>query len=510
VRRQLDLVQSVGGAVPVRDHAREGLPARPAARRHPVGRERERRAARVVGDEARIAARPALGKLRPVEEERDDEVRPDGPYELGHLVEAREILADQRSDRRPVAQVDHVEGSFADVDCFPPELGRIEGAGEVVLPDLAPVEAPAMVLVLLVAVPPLPVTEAEVEIVAAEAGRRHRLTHTADEDVDVVAGERLLKLGNLAGEDRRLGEENRVDRPALLGGGQEQAVELVGIEARRGHELEEAEAVGLHVRDTRRIGCPEILPAHAQRPRQKKQPVPVPSSRSRDPAAVAHVDGHVGERDVAGERADRDPAIREVRLRDDPEPRRRQPRERSPLLQQVPGPRLERRRRLPPARGRDLRARLVGNRVQRQQRGGELRRLSAPDPLERRVATPRHDRPVAGDQLRQLAAMRMGRPPPARSRRPRLLVPVTAGWPRQAAGRRDDEPVRLGVVEHEIREREDVRGPLDELLPCRPGAERVEVAGNGAPVRLDRRSELNRHRRPDNPPVRGSLHPRNH
>jgi hypothetical protein len=296
---ELDLVQPVGGAVPVRDDARARLPARSAARRHPVGRERERGAAGVVGDEARVAARPALGELRPVEEQRDDEVRPDGPHELGHLVQAREVLADQRSDRRPVAQVDHVDRPLADVDRLPPELGRIECTAEVVLPDLPLVEPPAVVLVLLVAVPPRAVADAEVEVVAAEADRRRRLSHAADQDVDAVAGECLLELGDLAGEHGRLGQENRVDRPALLGRRVEQSVELVGVETRLGRELEEAEAVGLHVREPGRVGGPEVLRAHAQRPREEEQPVPVASRCSRAPAAVAHVDGHVRERDVA-------------------------------------------------------------------------------------------------------------------------------------------------------------------------------------------------------------------
>jgi hypothetical protein len=187
----------------------------------------------------------------------------------------------------------------ADVDRFPPEQGRVEGAGQVILPDLAVVEAPAVVLVLLVAVPPRSVADAEVEVVPAEAGRGARFPHPAHEDVDVVLGERPLELRDLPGEDCGFGEQHGVDRPFPLGCGLQQAIELAAVEARFGHELEQAEPVGFHVREPGVVGPPEVLGRHGQGPGKQEQPVSPRSFRGRSPAPPADVDGFVREREVA-------------------------------------------------------------------------------------------------------------------------------------------------------------------------------------------------------------------
>jgi hypothetical protein len=214
---ELDLVESIRRTVPVCDHARPWLSGGSGSRRNPVRGESERGASRVVGDQACVSAWPALRQLRPVEKECDDEARPDAPDEVGDLVEARKVLANERGDRCTVAQIDHVERSFPDIDRLPPEPCRVERAAEVVLPDLAIVEAPAMVLVLFVAVPPRSLADTEVEVVATEARGARGLSHAADQDADVAAGERPFQPRDLLGNDRGLRKEDSIDRPCLRG-----------------------------------------------------------------------------------------------------------------------------------------------------------------------------------------------------------------------------------------------------------------------------------------------------
>jgi predicted ArsR family transcriptional regulator len=131
-------------------------------------------------------------------------------------------------------------------------------------------------------------------------------------------------------------------------------------------ELEESER-RIHVRQ-RSLDRMEVSVLDGQRPRQQHQVVQATIGRrpwGRLDATPPEVDRLVVERQIARQRTDRDSLGGEVRLGCDPYPGRSDPRHGAVPFQQVPGPSLELAGEWSP--GRELAARLVGDRVQCQQ-----------------------------------------------------------------------------------------------------------------------------------------------
>ena len=187
---------------------------------------------------------------------------------IGNLVEAREVLADHGRGRDAVTDVDDVEASLSEVDRFPPQLLRVQRPREVILADLLLVEAPAVVLVLLVAVPARGRSNAEVEVIATE--RRDRsLADAHDQEGRVVLRERSLESGDRGSVHRRFGQDHGVHGSC---GGEQRAYD-VSVEGDLGRELEEPETIGIHVLDRPHRRGPKIRCFDRERPWQEQDVV---------------------------------------------------------------------------------------------------------------------------------------------------------------------------------------------------------------------------------------------
>ena len=149
-----------------------GVPAGPGTLDHAERGERQHRRPRVVGEHAGVAGGPARRQLRPVEQDRQHQRRPDRAEQVGDGVEAGEVLAHDGDDRDPAAELEELDRPAGHLHRLPPAQPRVQCAAEVVLQHLALVERPAMVLVLAVVPPPPAEADAEVHPVAGQAARR--------------------------------------------------------------------------------------------------------------------------------------------------------------------------------------------------------------------------------------------------------------------------------------------------------------------------------------------------
>src|SRR5262249_3053501 len=241
VHLERDLAKTAYRVLPERDHSRRRSPRGPRPLHEAERGEGDHGGPGVVGEDARVACRPSRGQLRAVEEDRHHEGRPDGPKQVGHLVEAGQILADDRYQGDALGQFNDLHGSPGHRHGLPPPHPRRERASQVVLLDLVVVEGPAMVLVLAVAPPAPPEPDAEMQPVGAEttAGARW-LTYSGDDEPDVVTAEDPLELVDVAWTDHALGEDDDLDRTHLVPRRLEDPVSQVQIQHLAWCELKEA------------------------------------------------------------------------------------------------------------------------------------------------------------------------------------------------------------------------------------------------------------------------------
>ncbi len=304
------------------------------------------------------------------------------------------------------------------------------------------------------------------EVVAPERRRGRRLAHPGDEECDAARRERGLEPGDRLRPERGLREDHRVHASGLAGGRLDERRDEAGVERCLRRELEEAEEVAVHVLEQGRRRGAEVARRDRQRPRHQDDVVVLArGGGARLGALPPDVDGLVAEGEVAGERADRDPPLGEVRLRDDPDARRREPRQRPLRLEQTPGEPLEGQLGGVPAAGRDVGARLVREGVEGEQRSRQLPGVTAPHLGERRVAVAADGAPAAPDEGGRLAPGAARGIPPAAGRLAHPRAPGGFRRPAAARGRGDDEAVALRVVEDEVGEREDVGRPREEVVP---------------------------------------------
>ena len=97
---------------------------RPGALDHPERREGQHRRAGIVGEHAGVAGGPARRQLGSVEEDRDDERRPDGTEQLGDSVEAGEVLTHDGDERDPATELEELDRAAGNLHRLPPAQGR--------------------------------------------------------------------------------------------------------------------------------------------------------------------------------------------------------------------------------------------------------------------------------------------------------------------------------------------------------------------------------------------------
>ena len=449
--------------------------------------ERQHRRTRVVGEHAGVARRPARGQLGPVEQDRQHQRRPDRAQQVGHGVEAGEVLADDGDDGDPAAELDELDRPAGHLHRLPPAQRRVQGAAEVVLEDLTLVERPAMVLVLAVVPPPPAEPHADVHPVARQAARRR----------STCRGRRRSARRRRAGRARPRGRRSRSSGTALSGSttmsttstsssaAASTSVDELEVEPARPGRTRRSRTARARSRWTDAACGRKSLSPDAQRPRQQQEVGRLTArvEPGRWAGTLCHTastaaTAHAG---VAGERPQRDAAGGCAHLGQHAQARAPDPGQRPGAGEELAA---RGRARAAPAAGRPSTATpmpahassATACSVSSAAQIGQSSPVG--DVVERRgdgIADdgPRRRRPASGGRP---SPSRWPTPSMPRRRPPRVGRPVghVGRRPGSTGRRRHDEAVGLGLLEDDLGQGEHVGRPLEQVVVDR-------LAGDGSP-----------------------------
>ena len=150
-----DRVRASSRVLPQCNDSRWSMLARPTSQRHSQASDAEHGASRIVGENARVASGPPIHNLRAIKKQGYHQIGTYCTHHTGHWLLSREILADEVAHGKPPVGCHEVEFPLRHIDIFPPLFRRMKRRSKMILMNLASIDAPPVVLVLL---PRQPVT----------------------------------------------------------------------------------------------------------------------------------------------------------------------------------------------------------------------------------------------------------------------------------------------------------------------------------------------------------------